>query len=161
MRVCWLHFSAFDYEPSFTTLLPPTVGADLRRRINHHLLQQTRLTVSHPFPKFISTVKAVACLIITVSTVAVIVSTQEGLSEVLEIGFLCCISSLPIYLSLYSSVFFFHLALIELSFLINSTSFPNTNPPPSSSTSHLCPFIFLHDLISCIYSTNSSSPCLC
>ena len=80
--VCGLCVSASDSELSFTMLL-----LSLRALISGGelaiIFYSKHDSLSAPSSlKFISTVKAFTCLIITVSPSTVIVSTQEGVSEV-------------------------------------------------------------------------------
>lgn len=127
-----------DFELWFAREKPLTAALINSSKINYHSLRQTRLCqplLSEP----ISSVKTFACLIITVFMSAVIVSTQEGLSEIEEIGFLCHINSL-IFL-------FFCLLFPLLKLLYRSVSawfFSISLHSPPFPLSHLCPFIFFH-----------------
>lgn len=98
-------------------------------------------SVSMSLPKFITTVMAHACLIITVSLSAVIVSTQRGVSELEEIAFLCCVSPVAFYLSLFK-----HVCLPPYIAAVTVSLSPPSSSCPASSCFHC-------GLIRCIYFT--------
>lgn len=153
--VCWQDFIFFLLWIVICHGEASHCSADQQQQINYHSLRQTRLCQPLLSEAYLFC-QGFACLIITVFMSAVIVSTQEGLLELEEIGFLCCINSLIFnFLWICFSPFF---AFTLDGAFVSCSSFFSSTPLPFILT--VFSLSLLHCLISCIYFIDGLSPCL-